>query len=144
MRLANKADIASLMLLQQQGGFSEWSLTHFEQAIEQQQCYVLEDKQQLIAFSVMSLLFEQAELLNIVVASAYQQQGLGKSLFTQHSQLLKSLGATECLLEVAQSNSAAKALYQSLGFEQIDLRKNYYQLANGLNDHALIMRVDYD
>ena len=36
-------------------------------------------------------------------------------------------GATELFLEVRADNPVAQKLYGSLGFKQIDLRKNYYQ-----------------
>jgi ribosomal-protein-alanine N-acetyltransferase len=35
-------------------------------------------------------------------------------------------GMPRIILEVRPSNTAALALYQSLGYEQIGLRKNYY------------------
>ena len=38
----------------------------------------------------------------------------------------KEKGAERMLLEVREKNSAARALYESFGFEQISVRKNYY------------------
>ena len=45
------------------------------------------------------------------------------------------------ILEVRPSNVAALQLYQSLGYEQIGLRKNYYPVdaANGLREDALVL-----
>lgn len=144
LRLAEGRDIGCLLTLQHQGGFSDWIDEHFQEAIAKQQCLVLEKQQQLIGFIVMSVLFEQAELLNMAVSKQFQRQGLARLLYQEASHRVQVQGAKECLLEVAKSNFAAQALYQSLGFIPIAERKNYYQLSNGLNDHAVIMRVTYD
>jgi len=39
------------------------------------------------------------------------------------------------------SNKPAIALYQDMGFETIETRKNYYPLADGKED-ALIMKIE--
>jgi ribosomal-protein-alanine N-acetyltransferase len=45
---------------------------------------------------------------------------------------------TQYLLEVRQSNSAAIALYASLGFQQVGLLKGYYKTETGL-EAAILM-----
>lgn len=144
LRLANNKDVDGLLKLQHQGGFSDWSNNHFQEAIAGQQCLVIEKRCQLIGFIIMSVLFEQAELLNMAVSREFQRQGLARLLYQEASRRVKTQGAKECLLEVAGSNLAAQRLYQSLGFIKIAERRNYYLLPNGLNDHAVIMRVTYD
>ena len=47
--------------------------------------------------------------------------------------------ATVLTLEVRDSNAAAIALYEALGFTQIGLRKNYYQHPK---EDARILRKD--
>ena len=46
-------------------------------------------------------------------------------------------GATELFLEVRADNPNAQALYESLGFEQLAIRPNYYQ-PDGVD--AIVMR----
>jgi ribosomal protein S18 acetylase RimI-like enzyme len=48
-------------------------------------------------------------------------------------------GAAQVFLEVRADNPNARALYDSLGFEQIAVRKNYYQPDNV---DAQVMRLD--
>jgi ribosomal-protein-alanine N-acetyltransferase len=45
------------------------------------------------------------------------------------------------ILEVRPSNESALQLYQSLGYEQIGSRKNYYPVdaVNGLREDALVL-----
>ena len=40
-------------------------------------------------------------------------------------------------LEVRRGNAAARRLYESLGFEEVGVRRNYY----GSGEDALIMRL---
>jgi len=44
-------------------------------------------------------------------------------------------------LEVRPSNPHAIALYQSVGFAQVGLRKGYYQAEGGRED-ALVLKLD--
>lgn len=143
LRLAQQTDVVRLLQLQAQGGFSDWSEGHFCAAIMEQQCLLLEKQNHIIGFIVMSVLFEQAELLNMAVDKTQQNKGYARTLYLAAANKVKEQGATECLLEVAKSNTAARSLYQTLGFEPIAERKHYYQLSNGLTDDAVIMRVIY-
>ena len=44
----------------------------------------------------------------------------------------------EAFLEVRPSNTAAIRLYQSLGFEQIGMRRGYYQAVGGREDAVVL------
>jgi len=43
------------------------------------------------------------------------------------------------ILEVADSNLAARAFYTSNGYKQIAVRKNYYTFPNGSHVDAIVM-----
>jgi len=47
----------------------------------------------------------------------------------------------EAFLEVRPSNTGAIRLYLSLGFEQVGMRRGYYQAANGREDAAVLRRA---
>jgi ribosomal-protein-alanine N-acetyltransferase len=47
----------------------------------------------------------------------------------------------EAFLEVRPSNTAAARLYHSLGFEQVGVRRGYYQATVGREDAAVLRRV---
>ena len=49
-------------------------------------------------------------------------------------------GMGEAFLEVRPTNIAAIRLYQSLGFEQIGIRRGYYQAAGGRED-AVVLKL---
>jgi N6-L-threonylcarbamoyladenine synthase len=80
-----------------------------------------------------------ADIQTIAVKESARGKGLGRELMQRLIAKAKSLGAEQLLLEVRADNPAAIALYQSLGFLQIDLRKRYYQPDDV---DALVMRLE--
>ena len=52
----------------------------------------------------------------------------------------RAAGISEAFLEVRPSNIAAIRLYQSLGFEQIGIRRGYYQAVDGRED-AIVLKL---
>lgn len=91
----------------------------------------------LIGFAVASVMPPEAELESIAVASAYQRQGIARRLFAELARELAAVGATEILLEVRASNTAALAAYYALQFEQDGVRRNYYSHPD---EDAVLMR----
>jgi ribosomal-protein-alanine acetyltransferase len=79
-----------------------------------------------------------ADIQTIAVAPAARRQGLGRTLVTAMLAEAVARGASQVFLEVRADNPNARALYDSLGFEQIAVRANYYQ-PDGVD--AQIMRV---
>lgn len=70
---------------------------------------------------------EQTQIMTIAVDRAYQRKGLGALLLAELIERSKKLRATGVLLEVRVDNTAAIELYRSFGFEQLSVRKRYYQ-----------------
>ena len=80
----------------------------------------------------------QADIQTIAVVEGARGQGLGRTLMNALLSEARSRGAAEVFLEVRADNPGAQHLYENLGFEQIDLRKKYYQ-PDGVD--AIIMRL---
>ena len=53
----------------------------------------------------------------------------------------RAAGMYEAFLEVRPSNTAAARLYHSMGFEQVGIRRGYYQATVGREDAAVLRRV---
>ena len=78
------------------------------------------------------------DIQTLAVSPDARRRGLGRTLVTALLAEAKSRGAREVFLEVRADNPTARALYDSLGFEQIAVRARYYQ-PDGVD--AQIMRV---
>lgn len=150
LRAMTLADVAAVYAIEQQVQTHPWSQQLFIDSIMAgHHCTVLtqqgrEVANQIVGFCILQPVLDEANLLLMAIAPAYQHQGLGYQLLEQSIDgLIKARTAQGCnmiFLEVRQSNRAAIALYEKLGFAQIDLRKNYYPTGTG-QEHALIMAL---
>ena len=94
----------------------------------------------LVAYSVMTLMIDEAHLLNLSVARHSQRGGLGWRTLEWMAEVARGYGARTMLLEARPSNASAVRMYQRYGFEQIGVRRGYYP-AHGGREDALVMRV---
>jgi ribosomal-protein-alanine N-acetyltransferase len=81
----------------------------------------------------------QADVLTIAVARAYWGRGIGSALLGALLQAAVGRGCTEVFLEVREDNPRARGLYLRRGFEEIGVRRGYYQ-PPGVD--AIVMRKD--
>lgn len=102
------------------------------------QCWVLANKQNIVAHGVMSVAIGECHLLTLCVHPNHQRIGLARKLFNLILDRAVKLDARECFLEARKSNIPAIELYRSMGFVQIGERKNYYP-NGGDREDALIM-----
>ena len=80
---------------------------------------------------------EVADVMSVAVAQAAQGRGLGGTLLAELEARAEAHGALGILLEVRGDNVAARALYSRNGYEEIHVRRKYYQ-PGGVD--AIIMR----
>ncbi|XID76002.1 ribosomal protein S18-alanine N-acetyltransferase [Alkanindiges sp. WGS2144] len=140
IRVMTLADLPRVHFIEQQVQSHPWSQQLFIDSIQAgHQCTVLELDGTIAGFCILQKVLDEANLLLMAIASEYQKQGLGYQLLEQSIQALGT-GCNMIFLEVRQSNQAAIALYEKMGFAQIDLRKNYYPTAQG-KEHAVIMAL---
>ena len=80
---------------------------------------------------------EDADIQTVAVADHARRRGLGRALVTALLEEAERRGARRVFLEVRADNAPAQELYRSLGFEEIGVRRGYYQ-PDGVD--ALVMR----
>ncbi len=81
---------------------------------------------------------DEAEILTLAVAPWSRRRGIGSQLMRAAMTQAAVNGAAHLFLEVASDNLAGLALYDSLGFSRVGLRKRYYALGGD----ALVLRAD--
>jgi [ribosomal protein S18]-alanine N-acetyltransferase len=94
-----------------------------------------------MAYGVMSLGAGEAHILNLCVNEGYRCRGVGRRLLGSLVERASAAGMADAYLEVRPSNTAAIRLYLSVGFEQVGMRRGYYQAANGREDAAVLRRA---
>ncbi len=101
-------------------------------------CRVVIVDDNVIGYGVMSVGAGEAHILNLCILEAYRCRGIGRRLLTYMVERGAAAGMSEAFLEVRPSNTAAIRLYQSLGFEQVGMRRGYYQAVGGREDAAVL------
>ena len=92
----------------------------------------------IIGYALVMMVLDEAHLLNLSVAKAYQKQGLGRILLEHMIQIAKNNQAANMFLEVRPSNISAIALYENMGFNEMAIRPGYYPAKNGREDAVLM------
>ena len=88
--------------------------------------------QEIVGFAGIKCNLDEADLMNIVTKKNFRNQGIASTLLKSLIPLSKKLNLVSISLEVMEENYPAIHLYKKLGFEQVGIRKNYYQDKNGL------------
>ncbi|MBR0138829.1 MAG: ribosomal protein S18-alanine N-acetyltransferase [Firmicutes bacterium] len=79
----------------------------------------------------------ECQLGNVAVHPEYRRRGIATLLLKAMLADCEALGIMDTTLEVRESNKAARALYEGLGFESEGIRKGYYQ---GREDAVIMWR----
>lgn len=116
-----------------------WSETMVRDLDSRGACHhVLLEDEDVVGYFYAQNIVGEVTLLNIAVKPSQQGKGYGKKLMTEFLAMCKAQKAQSAWLEVRESNTAAYGLYESLGFNEVDRRVNYYPTQSGKED-AIIM-----
>lgn len=104
-------------------------------------CRLIEVGTDIAGYGIMSMGAGEAHVLNVCVREEYRGRGLARKVLLYLIDRARNAGMYEAFLEVRPSNTAAARLYDSLGFEQVGVRRGYYQATNGREDAAVLRRL---
>lgn len=131
----NEHDLDAVAALEASLQTFPWSRGNFADSLSAgYSTWVLRRGGDLVGFSVIMSVVDEAHLLNIGVGKRYQGQGYGARLLRHAMECARLGGAHMLFLEVRPSNDKAVELYRHFGFRQIGLRKGYYPAAVGRED----------
>lgn len=132
-------DLDTIMAIEPQIYPYPWTRGNFSDSLSSgYSAWVLMLNDQIIGYSLMMLVLDEAHLLNLSVAKLYQKQGLGRTLLEHMVSIAKSNQMANMFLEVRPSNISAIALYENMGFNEMAIRRKYYPAANGREDAVLM------
>ncbi len=104
-------------------------------------CRVITLAGRIIGYGVMSVGAGEAHVLNLCIGEPHRCHGLGRRMLGYLLERGRAAGMSEAFLEVRPSNIPAIRLYQSVGFEQVGMRRGYYQAVGGREDAAVLRLV---
>jgi ribosomal-protein-alanine N-acetyltransferase len=104
-------------------------------------CRVVDVGGELAGYGIMSVGAGEAHILNVCIRDEYRCRGFARKILLYLLDRARTAGMYEAFLEVRPSNIAAARLYHSLGFEQVGVRRGYYQATVGREDAAVLRRI---
>ena len=130
VRKMTSADISAAVKIEEQCFSLPWSEKSFADSLEREDTVFLvcEDENNIVAGYIgMYLSFDEASITNVAVSPEFRKRGCGQRLVEMAKQVVKEIGVQVIFLEVRTSNQPAISLYSKNGFENLGIRKNFYE-----------------
>lgn len=134
LRAAETSDLQRLMaLVESCPGAPRWSLQTWQQVLEfspagvQRVVLIAESVNECVGFGVLGRAGEEAGIESLAVSTLWRRRGIARRLCEELLAWAHARGARQASLEVRVSNAGARALYESLGFQQVAVRRRYYR-----------------
>lgn len=141
IRPMSEADVAAVAALERAAYQFPWSDGIFRDCVRVGYvCRVVTLGEVIIGYAVMSVGAGESHVLNLCVRYDYRCRGIGKRLLSYMLERASAAGMGEAFLEVRPTNVTAIRLYQSMGFEQVGIRRGYYQAEGGRED-AVVLKL---
>ena len=132
IRPAKKEDIATLVCLEQSAPSAAHWTTEAYEAIGRDDApprivLIAENADcKLCGFVAARIVADECEIENIAVKTSELRQGIGSALLEELARIARSRGILRLILEVRESNSGARGLYETVGFQPDGERAAYY------------------
>ena len=142
IRPMNDLDIPVVGVIERAGYQFPWSEGIFRDCLRVGYvCRVVEVAGDMAGYGIMSVGAGEAHILNVCIRDEYRGRGFARKMLLYLLDRARASGMYEAFLEVRPSNTAAARLYHSMGFEQVGVRRGYYQSTDGREDAAVLRRI---
>lgn len=95
--------------------------------------------EQPLGYALFQLIADEGELLSIAVVPEQQGLGLGAWLLEKTLKNCENRNIKRIILDVRADNVPAQALYKKQNFNQVGIRKGYYNTSGGTKVDALVL-----
>jgi len=139
VRPMRREDVPRVVEIESETFSSPWQEETFLNLIDRSgvELLVMEDAGEgVIGYAVLWCVLDQGELANVAIAAPWRGRGLGRRLIGCVIEAAKARGIEKMFLEVRASNDRAAGIYRGFGFEQVGVRRGYYDAPR---EDALIM-----
>ncbi len=139
-RRATTVDLTAVAEIERASFSDPWSAEEFGSVLKLEHTIFLVAvgaDRRIVGYVIAIAVADEGEIVNIAVDQSQRGHGLGGTLLDSALDEAGRRGAKSLFLEVRVSNTAARALYQSRGFEEVSRRKGYYRSPT---EDALVLR----
>jgi len=141
IRPMRESDIVAVLDIEREAYAFPWSEGIFRDCLRAGYCcWVVHLHGDVQAYGIMQVGAGESHVLNLCVRGRCQGQGLGRALLTHLLDVATRHRADTVLLEVRPTNRVALALYESMGFNEVGVRRGYYPGRNGREDALILAR----
>jgi ribosomal-protein-alanine N-acetyltransferase len=142
IRPMHELDVPTVVAVERAGYQFPWSEGIFRDCLRVgYTCRVVDCGGEIAGYGIMSVGAGEAHILNICIREEYRCRGLARKLLLYLLDRARAAGMYEAFLEVRPTNTVASRLYLSLGFEQVGIRRGYYQATVGREDACVLRRL---
>lgn len=143
VRPATVADLGRVSEIEKEAFSDPWSRSAFERLVVERDPRVLFNVAclpdgKVVGYVVSWFIMDEGEIANLAVAPGARSRGIGTLLLVTAITAARSREVGTIYLEVRDSNTAARALYASHGFQEIGRRRRYYRRPV---EDALVLRL---
>ena len=120
--------LASALEIERASNSAAWSERSFRNEFDNPfgDFRVAVDRTKVVGFGGIWDVIDEAHVTTIAVNPEMRRRGIGKQLMIDLLRRAKERGMTCSTLEVRESNEAAIAMYEKLGYSRCAVRKRYY------------------
>jgi ribosomal-protein-alanine N-acetyltransferase len=142
-RVANAFDLPVFVSLDKElFPYSPWSTSQYKEEFSSPTRHfvvAVDAEQNIVGYAgVFAPGGAEADVLTVGVIPSQRGKGIAKALMALITDWAKEQGSIAMMLEVKVDNAEAIGLYQSLGYSQLNIRKDYF----GAGLDALVMRLE--
>ena len=131
--------LSDVLKIESASNITPWSQGIFLKTLQSRSIsFVIISEEKVIAFCIANTVLDECHLQNISVLETMRRQGVGNFMLDILKKRMNLSDIKTILLEVRKSNKVAQDFYRENGFQELSIRKDYYQTKNGRED-AIIM-----
>ncbi len=136
----NEDNIHSVKEIEDRCFVSPWSLDSFKAELckEGAYFYLAMMDEQPAGYIGFNMVLDEGYIANVAVVEKFRRKGVARTLMEKVIATARENSLAFVSLEVRESNTPAKALYESLGFSQQGVRRNFYR--NPLEDGLILTK----
>ncbi len=142
LRAMQLADLPQVVAIEAQSHLEPWTQQAFRAELEGSlvaQPLVALRNDEIVGYVVPWFVVDEVQIANITVKENFRQRGIGRMLLEHVLKFAAERCSRVVYLEVRDSNAAARAMYESMGFVVEGVRPKYY--GRGRED-AILMKKE--
>lgn len=133
-------DLALVEAIEREGQDAPWSGRIFRDCLDVgYDCRMILREREPVGFVIVSRVLDEAHLLNIVLDGSWRGRGIAREVLIGLQEELVQQAMSLLFLEVRESNTPARRLYEKLGFRISGFRERYYRTRDGGREDAVLM-----